>query len=74
MVPDVSDPCWERFVSGKRQLQSSKPTLGLLIQSNKMAYERDQSLANVQQLAEKTQRFFAQFESLFAGELSQILE
>ncbi len=74
MVPNTSDPCWERFVTGDRQLQSSKPTLGLLIQSNKMSYERNQSAANVRQLAEKSQRFFAQFESLFADELAQILK
>jgi hypothetical protein len=73
MVPDVNHPCWEQFVSGKKQVRSAKATLNLMIQSNKMAFERDPSPASIRQLAEKSQRFFTQFESIFADELAQIL-
>jgi hypothetical protein len=74
MVPDVSHPCWAQFVRGKKQIQCSKPTLGLLIQNNKMSYERDPSPENVRRLIEKAQRFFVQYEPLFGEELAELLK
>lgn len=74
MLPDVSHPAWTQFVTGKKPLQSGKATLNLLIQSNKMSYERDPSPANVRQLATKTHRFFSHFEAIFSSEIATILE
>jgi hypothetical protein len=54
-------------------LESRKPTVNLLIHSNKLSYERDQSPANVRQIAEKTHHFFSQYEVLFPAEIAQIL-
>jgi hypothetical protein len=73
MLPDASHPVWEQIATGKRQLESRKPTVNLLIHSNKMIYERDQSPASVRQLVEKTHNFFSQYEALFPAEIAQIL-
>jgi hypothetical protein len=73
MLPDASHPVWELIATGKRPLESRKPTVNLLIHSNKMSYERDQSAANLRQLAEKTHSFFGQYEALFPAEIAQIL-
>jgi hypothetical protein len=74
MVPEASHPVWQELITGKRAIQSSKATLNLLIQSNKMSYERDRSPANLRQLVAKTHVFFVQFESLFSAELAQMLK
>ena len=73
MLPDASHPVWEQIATGKWPLESRKPTVNLLIQSNKMSYERDKSPANVRQLAEKTHCFFRQYEAIFPAEIAQIL-
>jgi hypothetical protein len=73
MLPDASHPVWELIATGKRPLESHKPTVNLLIHSNKMSYERDQSPANVQHMAAKTHSFFSHFEALFPAEIAQIL-
>jgi len=74
MLPDIHHPIWAQIVTGKKPLQSTKPTLNLLVQSNKMNYERDPSPANVEQLAAKTHKFFTQYEVLFAAEIAKILQ
>jgi len=74
MLPDPSHPVWEQIAIGKKPLESRKPTVNLLIHSNKMSYERDQSQANVRLLAEKTHHFFRQYEALFPAEIAQILQ
>jgi hypothetical protein len=73
MLPDASHPVWELIATGERPLESRKPTVNLLIHSNKLSYERDQSPANVRQIAEKTHHFFSQYEVLFPAEIAQIL-
>lgn len=74
MLPDASNPVWEQIVTGKKPLESQRPTVNLLIQSNKASYEQDQSPANVQHLAEKTHSFFSHYEALFPPEVAQILQ
>jgi hypothetical protein len=74
MLPDIDHPVWVQFVTGKRPVQSSKATVNLLIHSNKMNYDRDSSPANVKALVAKTHSFFTQYETLFAAEISKILE
>jgi hypothetical protein len=74
MLPDVSHPAWTRFVTGQGPLQCGKATVNLLVQGNKMSYERDPSAANVRQLATKTHRFFSHFEAIFSNEIATILE
>jgi hypothetical protein len=74
MVPDASHPVWVQFVTGQKTIHSTKATLNLLIQRNKMIYERDPSPANVQRLALRSQEFFSRFEKLFADELAMILK
>jgi hypothetical protein len=73
MLPDASHPVWEQIATGKRPLESRKPTVNLLIHSNKVRYEQDQSLANVRLIAEKTHHFFRQYEALFPAEVAQIV-
>jgi hypothetical protein len=73
MIPDVQHPVWVQIVTGKKQLISSKTTFNMLIHNNKMSYERDPSPRNIQQLIAKTHKFMAQFESVFASEVTQIL-
>jgi len=73
MLPDASHPVWEQVALGKKPLQSQRPTVNLLIHSNKMSYERDQSAANARLLAEKTHSFFSHYEALFPLEIAQIL-
>ena len=72
MLPDRSHPVWEQIASGKKPVQSQRPTVNLLLQANKMSYERDQSPANLRQLADKTHHFFSQYEALFSAEIAQI--
>jgi hypothetical protein len=74
MVPEASNPVWQELVTGKKTIKSSKATLNLLIQSNRMSYGRDKSPANIQLLVAKTHVFFVQFECLFGAELAQILK
>ncbi len=73
MLPAVDHPAWSQFVTGKKPVQSSKATLNLLVQRNKMRYEKDPSPANVKELVRMTHNFFIQYESLFAVEIAQIL-
>jgi len=73
MIADIHHPVWAQIVTGKKQFMSRRPTLNLLIQSNKMSYERDPSPANVEKLVAKTHNFFVQFEALFADEIKGIL-
>ncbi|MGA3129952.1 MAG: hypothetical protein ABSD59_04080 [Terracidiphilus sp.] len=73
MLPDASHPVWEQIATGKKPLESRRPTVNLLIHSNKMSYEKDQSLPNVRHLAEKTHSFFSHYEALFPPEVAQIL-
>jgi hypothetical protein len=73
MLPDASHPVWEQIATGKRPLESRKPTVNLLIHSSKMSYEQDQSPANVRQIVEKTHSFFSQYQALFPAEIAQIL-
>lgn len=70
MVPSASHPVWEQFAMGRKQIPSTKSTLNLLVQHNKMCYERDQSPANVKVLANYSFEFFTKFESLFSSELA----
>ena len=72
MLPEIHDPVWAGIVSGKRPIQSTKPTLNLLIQSNKMNYERDPSPANVEVLVARTHKFLKQYEALFAEEIAAL--
>jgi hypothetical protein len=72
MLPDVNHPGWARFVTGKRPVQSAKATINLLIQRNKMSYERDQSSANVKDLVQKAHAFFSKYESMFGPEIATI--
>jgi signal recognition particle receptor subunit beta len=73
MLPDVDHPIWIQFVTGKKPVQSNKATINMLIQSNKMNYERDPSPENVKYLAEKTHKFLKQFEAIFYNEIYKIL-
>jgi hypothetical protein len=73
MLPDASHPVWEQIVTGEKPLESHRPTVNLLIKSNRMSYERDRSPANVRLLAEKTHSFFNHYEALFPPEVAQIL-
>jgi len=73
MIPDIHHPVWTQIVSGKKPLPSTRATLNLLIQSNKMSYQRDPSPANVDELVAKTHKFFTQYEALFAAEIAKIL-
>jgi hypothetical protein len=73
MVPDASHPVWEQIATGRKPLESRRPTVNLLIHANKMSYERDQSRQNVRLLAQKTHSFFNQYEALFPAEIAQIL-
>jgi hypothetical protein len=72
MLPDIHDPVWAGIISGKRPLQSTKPTFNLLIQGNKMSYERDPSPANVEVLIARTHKFLRQYEALFADEIAAL--
>lgn len=72
MLPDMHDPVWAKVVSGTRPIQSTKPTLNLLIQSNKMSYERDPSTTNVEVLIARTHKFLRQYEALFADEIARL--
>jgi len=74
MLPDVSNPVWMQIVTGKRTVQSTKATFNLLIQNNKMSYERDPSPANVTRLLAKTHEFFTKYEAIFSTEISTILK
>jgi hypothetical protein len=72
MLPDVDNPVWVLFVTGKKPVQSSKATVNLLIHSNKMNYEMDASPANVKKLVAKTHSFFTQYEAIFSSEIAKI--
>jgi hypothetical protein len=73
MIPHIDHPVWVQIVTGERPIKSCKATINMLIQSNKMSYERDASLANTKELIAKTHKFFTQFESIFASEIAQIV-
>ncbi|MGD0097623.1 MAG: hypothetical protein ABSB60_14110 [Terracidiphilus sp.] len=74
MLPAVNHPGWIQLITGKKQVQSSKATFNMLIHSNQMSYERDQSPANVQDLIDKSHSFLTKYESLFTGEIARIFE
>jgi len=74
MLPDISHPVWMQIITGERRFQSTKPTLNLLVQMNKMSYERDPSPANVKALIAKTHSFFSLYQALFADEIVAILK
>jgi hypothetical protein len=74
MLPDARHPVWIQIVTGKKTAQSSKATFNLLIQNNKMSYERDPSPDNVARLIAKTRDFFVKYESIFPVEISTILK
>ena len=73
MLPDVDHPIWILFVTGKKPVQSDKVTINMMIQGNKMSYERDPSPANVQLLVAKTHSFLRKFEAIFYNEIAKIL-
>ena len=72
MLPDIHHPVWAQIISGRKPLQSTKPTLNLLVQSNKMSYERDPSPTNVEVLVARTHKFLRQYEALFADEIASL--
>jgi hypothetical protein len=74
MLPGVNDPVWMQIVTGKKPIRSTKATINLLIQSNKMSYERDPSPLNVAGLIAKTHGLFARFRSIFGTEIEEILK
>jgi len=74
MLPDIGHPVWMQIITGEKPFQSTKPTLNLLVQMNKMSYERDPSPANVKTLIAKTHNFFSLYQALFADEIAAILK
>jgi hypothetical protein len=74
MLPEIDHPVWAEIVTGKKRFQSNRPTFNLLLQSNKMNYERDPSPENLQALIARTYSFLSQYQALFAGEIASILE
>ena len=55
-------------------MQSGKATFNMLIHSNQMSYERDQSPENVKDLITKSHSFLTKYESLFTNEIAKIFE
>lgn len=74
MLPDLDHPVWMEIVTGRKPVKCTKATINLLIQSNKMSYERDPSPANVKKLISKTHSFLTQYEAVFAEEIAAILK
>jgi plasmid stabilization system protein ParE len=72
MIPPIDHPVWVQFVTGKKTITSSKATINLLVQNNKMGYERDASPGNTRELISRAHKFFTQFESIFPNEIAQI--
>lgn len=72
MLPDIHQPVWVEFVTGRKRIQSSKATINMMIHSNQMSYERNTSPANLQDLIAKTYNFFAKYESIYGPEIAQI--
>jgi hypothetical protein len=73
MLPAANNPVWTQIVTGKRPVKTAKLAINLLIQGNKMSYEKDPSPKNVAELAARTFKFFTQFELAFGSELAKIL-
>jgi signal recognition particle receptor subunit beta len=73
MIPDMNHPVWAQIVTGKKHIKSAKATVNLLIQGNKMSYERDPSPENIQKLMKRTSCFFIQYQAIFPDEVAQVL-
>jgi hypothetical protein len=73
MIPAIDHPIWVKIVTGKVPVQSSKLAINLLIQNNKMDYEKDPSPARLKQLVARTHQFFCQYELAFSAEFAKIL-
>ena len=74
MLPAVDHPAWTQLVTGKKQVRSRKATFNMLIHSNEMSYEKDQSPDNVKDLVFKSYAFLTKYESLFKNEIARIFE
>ena len=72
MLPPIAHPAWVQFVTGNTTITSSKATINLFVQNNKMGYERDASPTNTKELISRSHKFFTQYESVFPNEIAQI--
>jgi len=73
LIPAIDHPIWTKLVTGKKPVQSGKLAINLLIQNNKLDYEKDSSPAHVKELTTRTHNFFCQYEKIFAAEFAKIL-
>jgi hypothetical protein len=73
MLPAATHRVWSEIATGKIPIRSDNLAINLLVKSNHLSFERDPSLANVQQLANKTYKFFVQYEKFFPSEFDKIL-
>jgi len=72
MISPVADPLWKRFVTGRKQLNSSKLAISILEKNIRLSYQRDPSPANVQLLVQKAHEFFTKYETVFVEEFEII--
>ena len=47
MIPSISDPIWQKLVTGERKLRSSNIAVNLLLFNSQLRYKKDSSQANL---------------------------
>jgi hypothetical protein len=72
MVPEAGHRAWRELIEGKIQIPSTHFGFNLLLTTNRICYQRDQSETSVAVLAQHLYDYLAKYESLYQEELQQI--
>jgi hypothetical protein len=72
MVPEPGHRAWRELILGTKQIPSTHFGFNLLLTTNRICYQRDQSEDGIAVLAQHLYDYLAKYEGLYQDELKQI--